>query len=733
MSDPDKARTCPYCPIVSTMDGVNAEDTHLRFGRSQPEPGRMPDAGSVPERSVTTLDLTTPVLVLVLIAGSVLAGPGACAGAAVEPAASKRGLIAPALEPLPLGSIKPAGWLKDQLRIQADGLSGHLDEFWPDIKDSAWFGGKAEGWERVPYWLDGLVPLAYLLDDATLKAKVKRAIDSILDHQQPDGWLGPVGDSQKHKPYDVWPLFPLLKALTQYQEATGDPRVIPAMLKCCRKIDAVIAREPMYSWARFRVADLAVPVYWLHDRTREPWLLDLAKKAFAQSHDWRAQFDDFTFTAKTQGKFDLDSHGVNTGMALKYGGVRYRLTGDPKDKDAVFRMLDQLDRYHGQATGMFTCDEHLAGRSPSQGTELCTVVEAMYSLEVLAGILGVDGMRLGDRLEKLAFNALPATFKKDMTAHQYDQQCNQVICSAKGEHVYVSNGPASNLYGLEPHFGCCTANFHQGWPKFTSNLCMKTHDGGLAVVAYAPCVIETTIHGKPVKITLETDYPFRDEIRLRVTVPEPITFPLRLRFPGWVETGEFTAPDVDFNLVGQTVIGGVKDQILFKRSQPHQNDSHLVLRGRWSESKTIPIRFQMPAELYEGDNNAVALTRGPLVYALPIETEWKKVKDNPQFADWEVYPKSPWNYALQIAPNDLEQSLRFLNRGVGATPFSPEGAPVVAKIRARRLPAWGLEKGAAAPPPRSPVSSAEPLETLTLVPYGCTDLRVTEFPTLASP
>jgi hypothetical protein len=107
-------------------------------------------------------------------------------------------LQAQAFEPLPLLSIKPSGWLKDQLRIQRAGLSGHLDEFWPDIKDSAWFGGKAEGWERVPYWLDGIVPLAYLLDDSELKAKVKRAIDAILDRQQPDGWLGPVGDTQNH-------------------------------------------------------------------------------------------------------------------------------------------------------------------------------------------------------------------------------------------------------------------------------------------------------------------------------------------------------------------------------------------------------------------------------------------------------------------------------------------------------------------------------------------------------
>ena len=130
-----------------------------------------------------------------------------------------------ALEPLPLGSIRPQGWLKEQLRIQADGLSGHLDEFWPDIKNSAWFGGTAEGWERVPYWLDGLVPLAFVADDPVLKAKVRNAIDYILAHQQADGWLGPVGDSQKHKAYDVWPLFPLFKAMVQYQQATGDPKI----------------------------------------------------------------------------------------------------------------------------------------------------------------------------------------------------------------------------------------------------------------------------------------------------------------------------------------------------------------------------------------------------------------------------------------------------------------------------------------------------------------------------
>src|SRR5262249_42728357 len=131
----------------------------------------------------------SPILPLVLLLG------------ADDP---KPKLIEPTFAELPLGAIKPTGWLKAQLKLQAEGLGGHLDEFWPDIKDSAWIGGKAEGWERPPYWLDGAIPLAYLLDDATLKAKVKRFVDYILDHQTPDGWLGPVGDNDPgHKPYDV--------------------------------------------------------------------------------------------------------------------------------------------------------------------------------------------------------------------------------------------------------------------------------------------------------------------------------------------------------------------------------------------------------------------------------------------------------------------------------------------------------------------------------------------------
>jgi hypothetical protein len=117
---------------------------------------------------------------------------------------SRHTLAPRALDPLPLGAIKPAGWLANQLRIQANGLSGHLDEFWPDIKDSKWIGGTAEGWERVPYWLDGVVPLAYLLDDETLQAKVGRYVDYILEHQHETAGSGPNTISTSARASTTW-------------------------------------------------------------------------------------------------------------------------------------------------------------------------------------------------------------------------------------------------------------------------------------------------------------------------------------------------------------------------------------------------------------------------------------------------------------------------------------------------------------------------------------------------
>ena len=235
-------------------------------------------------------------------------------------------------------------------------------------------------------------------------------------------------------------------------------------------------------------------LYRLYELQPRPWLWNLAVKLQAQGFDWGEFFQRWPLTGPTpKGRWNYMGHVVNNAMAVKAHALWWRLSGAETDRNAVYDMIEKLDRYHGMATGMFTGDECLAGRSPTQGTELCAVVEYAYSLETLLSILG-DPV-FGDRLEKVVFNALPATFSPDMWAHQYDQQLNQVECSVQDGRTWNTNGPESNLFGLEPNYGCCTANLSQGWPKFAAHLWMRAPDGGLAALAYAPARSNLTRRG----------------------------------------------------------------------------------------------------------------------------------------------------------------------------------------------------------------------------------------------
>lgn len=650
-----------------------------------------------------------------------------------------RSLLPARLRPLPLGAIRPAGWLLGQLRAQADGLSGHLDEIWPDVADSAWIGGAAEGWERGPYWLDGIVPLAFLLDDTKLKRKTAHWVDQILARQHPDGWLGPLRDTSHpdRLAHDPWPVFVALKALTQYHEATNDPRIIPAVLRFMRRLAALLGEQPLFDWARYRWPDLALSIYWLYERTGEPWLLDLAATSYRQSFDWRAHFEREPFPHRekqrleqihppappepgTTFRTDLASHVVNAAMGLKQPGAWYRLSGDAADRDAVHQMLAVLDRYHGQATGVFSGDEHLAGTSPAQGTELCAVVELMFSLETLVATLG--DMRLADRLERVAYNALPATLAPDMWSHQYVQQANQVVCAVAEDRVYTNNHADANLFGLEPHFGCCTANFHQGWPKLCEHLWMRAPGGGLAAVSYAPCTIQAEAGGQTVRIAVETDYPFDEMVRLVVEAGEPARFPLHLRVPGWAE--------------GATI--AVAEGL----PEPVAAGQVALVEREWGPRTEVVLQLPMRVVAERRYNGSVALARGPLVYSLRIGEEWRGIApinrsaptNDPRVAyDYEVHPTSEWSVALVLDPTDPERSLHVARRAVGAAPFSPEGAPVELHALARRVVNWGIAHGAAEPPPVAPELTGEAARPVVLVPYGCTNLRVTELPIVGEP
>ncbi|MBT3272539.1 MAG: hypothetical protein HN368_05250 [Spirochaetales bacterium] len=477
-------------------------------------------------------------------------------------------------------------------------------------------------------------------------------------------------------------------------------------------LDRYIDSHPLSNWGQFRWFEFLISIWWLYEKTNESWLLDLAIKLQAQGFNWQAFFRYWPLKEPTEkNRWNYAGHVVNNAMALKEGALWWRFTGDDGERDIPYDMMEELDRHHGVPTGVFTGDECLAGTSVIQGTELCAVVEYMYSLEWLVGTFGDP--EFADRLEFITFNALPATFSPDMWAHQYDQQVNQIECSIHENRNWNTNGPDSNIFGLEPNYGCCTANLSQGWPKFANHLWMRTQDNGIAAVAYAPSRLETIIDGVSVSIELETDYPFRQDLKFIVKVDTPVRFPLLLRIPAWA-----AEPTI--------ATDGTRSPVL------NTGTFHTIERT-WKDETIFVLTLPMVPRVIPRPNSAVSISRGPLLYALAIGEDWRQInKDKPHrevpHGDWEIYPTTPWNYALEINEQTAAKDITFDDHPVADMPFTPENPPISASIKGRRVPVWKEENGSAAPTPNSPVKTNEQLDNLTLIPYGCTNLRIAEFP-----
>ena len=600
--------------------------------------------------------------------------------------------------PFTARELKPAGWLKKQLEIQAAGLSGHLDQVWPDIRDSRWIGGDKDGWERVPYWLDGFIPLAWLLEDKDLQARAKRYIDAILAQQQEDGWICPCSLEERPN-YDVWALFLLCKVLVVYEECSQDPRVEEAVYRALRNLHSHIEVHTLFDWAAARWFECLIPIYWLYERRPEDWLLDLAHALRVEGFDYEALYREWRLE-KPQAKWTQLSHVVNLAMSLKAGALYSRLSGE--DPSAMAKQAyTRLHRDHGMACGHFTGDECLAGTSPIRGSECCSVVEAMYSYEQLLSITGEA--QWGDLAEALAFNALPATLSPDMWSHQYDQQTNQVCCTRLPEdHVVFATNPGdSHFFGLEPNFGCCTANFNQGWPKLALSTFMGWKEG-LASVILAPSVVSCQIGEAHVTCRLETDYPFRDTLTYTVTTDRPARFPLGIRIPG---------------TVASAVVDGAQ-------AQP---GAFFTVERDWSGTQQVQVSFTMETKLERRPNDLYCVKRGPLLYAVAIQEEWTRleytqngVERKYPYCDYEIRPLSLWNYAFADDSFTVEEQ-----EGWDA-PFSTERPPISLTGTFVQID-WGFDNGLCHEVPDSRVPLTPP-QQVRLIPYGCTNLRMTEMP-----
>ncbi len=713
-----------------------------------------------------------------------------CAADAPKPAAalptnanypSNRAPLQPtAFVQLPLGAVQPRGWLKDQLQIQADGLTS-----W------TWSAFDVRSFDaNPPYHQEGVVALAYVLHDERLMALARGYVNRRLE-----------GRGSRRVTFTN---ASIMRFLMEYQEATGDARIVPWMLKWYESADW----KPLPgSWDYAGREEHLLALYWLYNRTGDARLLAWAKREFGGPANYRPELANAIFPISNvatiaQAYLDFPAkrpckHGVELAWKLKYPGLYWQQ--EPKDeyRRAVFAGLDGLDRYFGQIAGRFAAHELLpdikTGRNPTHGTELCNTVESGYNMERLFEIFGEPSFC--DRLESLAFNTWPGEMTPDMWAHQYDTQATQVVASVADRGW--DNTAWANTYGLEPHWTCCLANMHQAWPRFVKNMWMATPDNGLVAAAYGPCAVRAKVgaSGETVTITEATDYPFDGDIKFTFKTVNSVAFPLRLRIPAWAD--------------GASIVNGAK-MISAKAG------TLVTVSRQWSDGDAITLRLPMRVRTEERFQKAIAVMRGPLYFALRIGQRYaelktpnlgmgedcfsaKPVRERSGFPvfDWEIFPTTPWNVGLLLDSASSADTFQVVRHPLGDIPFAQKGEPVIRRVsgdlgnaqfkaevsrvqphpaesdlatakkawrladteqwvgfnretytrdepvvlktKGRLVPQWTLLPGKnpvtgqsspaiASAPPLSPVAAPGPNIEIELIPYGCTRLRISEFP-----
>ncbi|MBQ0114875.1 MAG: glycoside hydrolase family 127 protein [Bacteroidales bacterium] len=628
---------------------------------------------------------------------------------------------------LPLGSIKAKGWLQEMLHRQVTGATSQMDKLYPQVmgERNGWLGGDGDQWERGPYWIDGLLPLAYITGNKELQKKVQPWIEWTLDSQREDGYFGPSKDYeyepglQRNNSADWWPRMVVLKIMQQYYQATGDKRVIDFMTRYFRYQLSKLPEQKLGNWtfwAEYRECDNLQAVYWLYNITGDSFLLDLGKLLHKQGYDFEHMFLHSDYLSRFR-----SIHCVNLAQGLKEPVIYWQQSGNPNHLKAVKKGLADNRHFNGQIQGMYGGDEGLHGNNPTQGSELCSAVELMFSLEKMIEITG--DVEYSDYLERVAYNALPTQITDDFMAKQYFQQANQVMITRNERNFYegASHDGTDIIFGTLTGYPCCFSNMHQGWPKFTQSLWMATIDEGLAAVAYAPSEVTAKVSGDTeVNIVEDTYYPMDDQITFTVNIKgkKNVRFPLKLRIPKWC-----SQPQIKVN--GETIAINAENGVA-------------ILRREWKNGDKVELTLPMQVTTSRWYEHSIGVERGPLVYALKMNEKWERVdfdeEDRADFGEsyWKVTSDSKWNYGIVSVPRDKVQECFKVSidkkKQQSLYPWNLENAPISIEVDAQEIPSWTLYNKMAGPMPCYPQYSDRPVEKITLIPYGCTTLRISEFP-----
>ncbi len=637
------------------------------------------------------------------------------------------------LTSLPLGAVEADGWLKNQLSLMLDGITGRLPEYGKYFKpeNNGWLNSDIqEGWEEVPYWLRGFSTLAILTQDERCLEILKQYIEAVIASQDSDGYFGikalkAIKGKNGQIICDIWPHILIISALEDYYEYKQDERIMVLLEKfylfCSNLPDETFippsergnlgwGGEKFGSMRPFlqyiRAGDLIPRLIWFYNHTQKSWVIDLIHRVFSKI---RGPWDEW-----------LDHHVVNFTERFAYGGLYYQASAEKTDLDSVeYWYRQHMDTWGQMPGGIFAADERIRPGcvDPRQAFEVCAMVEFAKNFYDLGRITG--DIIYADRAEEMILNHFPASMTPDLKGVHYLTAANQPQLDKSLYHLNRNVGIP--MYAYTAHNRCCGHNLGIGWPYFIRNMWQATDDGGIAAFMYGPSRLRAKVgeNGDEVVIKQITDYPFKGSVNFKIESADNTEFALYLRVPNWCK-------EVNLNINGS------------KATTADTSGKYICINRKWNSGDHVSLELKMPIQTIRWPRNASAsIRRGPLYYSLKIDEKWKRCdeidhldyKGSNQWPNWEVLPVSEWNYALMLdEESDLQMDGFNVKEEIDIQPFVLENAPVVIKTRGKKVPEWGMQNNTVAELQKSPVSSEASEDEIELIPLCCARLRISCFP-----
>jgi hypothetical protein len=662
-----------------------------------------------------------------------LLGPSPTPAATARSTARKIARYA-AFHSLAPGAIEPQGWLRLYLQKQANQLASQLprvswpftDDYWSGMTDTEWWP-----WEQKAYWIDGAFRCAAVLGDETLLRLAAQAMDYTLAHVDRDGFLGPkftsLAAGASGSTHNLrWPHTVFFRALTAYAEATEDSRIAALLV---RHYQADRSRFP-YGGPSRDVTNVEA-MLWAYGQTGNRQLLHMAETAWLEFLR-SAPPGDFgsgdLHPERVFGNAPIDAHGVTYIEKAKLPAILYMYTGDAAYLRYAVAAQERIFSHHMLIDGIPSTSEIYRGTTALDAHETCDISDHMWTWSYLLKATG-DG-RWADRMERACFNAGFGALKKDWKALQYFSSPNQVIATDNSSPVpYIDESKSWMAYRPNPgeRVACCAGNVHRFFPNYVIGMWMSDPVGGLAAALYGSSTVRATVGARhePIQVRQETDYPFGDEIHFHVGLARPVRFCLSLRIPAWCRE-----PSLVVNASPAAL--------------PEVRRGFVRLEREFSPGDRITLKLPMHTQTTRWPDDGIGIERGPLVFSLPVKEHWTAVVtptwSTSDFPQWTATPTTPWNYAIALSELDKQAQLEVAQQSMSADPWLEP--PVTITVPVKRLPRWELKAPEAHPerlqtPPLQPTDAGElrlladaPMERVTLVPYGATQLRLTIFPTV---